>query len=309
MFYSFDCAMMPTVESFYSVTRNTVWQFTEHNHILLHITEGTCLISTDGSDYILEQGDVFYIPANHSYTRKSIDGSLCTMTYIHFKIESSVEQEEASVLAKKLLENKNKIENQVLIGNQNPDTQTNVYLESLTRSPKYSAELHQLFEKILYTSSTRRLLYNLSLSTDLCRILLLLSRETIDKLLSDDTFHNLKPVPLNLRRSIEYIIANYSKLITLNDLAQQCNVSKQQVIRYFKSELNTTPIQYLNNYRLSKSKELLFRHPELTIKEISIELGFENPHYFTRLFSSTQGETPSQYRARTTNYSTTENKT
>ncbi len=113
---------------------------------------------------------------------------------------------------------------------------------------------------------------------------------------------NWTPVPRNLKRVIEYIIANYSKPITLDDLACLCHVSKQQVIRYFKVSLHTTPIQYINNYRLSQAKELLFRQTHLTLKEIAAELGYENPHYFTRLFTSTYGETPSQHRTRIKNY-------
>lgn len=302
MYYRFDCSILPTITSFYSVTRNTVWQFTENTHILLHITEGTCRISMDGADYILEQGDVFYIPADRSYTRQSIDSTLCTMTYVHFHLRSAVEQEYAPALAKKLAFLKQELENKVLEGEQNPDAQTYVYLQPLTRSKKHAGELHELFEKILHASSNRRLLYNMSLSTDLCRILILLSRETIDELLSDDRIRESAPVPRNLKRAIEYIIANYSRQITLDELAQQCNVSKQQMIRYFKSSLDTTPIQYINHYRLTRAKELLFRQPHLTIKEIAAELGFENQHYFTRLFTSTHGETPSHYRDRTVNF-------
>lgn len=302
MYYSFDCATLPTISSFYSVTRNTVWQFTEKNHILLCITEGSCRISMEGTDYILREGDVFYIPANRSYTRQSIDGTMCTMTYVHFTLHCRVTQEEGPVLAKKLAALKQELENRVLEGEQNPEAPTQVYLQPLTRSEKHTKELRELFEKILHASSNRRLLYNMSLSTDLCKILILLSRDTIDKLLSDDFIKDATPVPRNLKRAIEYIIANYSTQITLDDLARQCNVSKQQVIRYFKSSLNTTPIQYINHYRLSRAKELLYRQQHLTIKEIASELGFENQHYFTRLFTSTHGETPSQYRNRTIHY-------
>lgn len=302
MFYCFDCSTLPTITSFYSVTRNTVWQFTETTHVLLRITSGTCCISLDGTDNILVQGDVFYIPAGHSYTRKSIDGTLCTMTYIHFQLHSPVEQEDASTLAKRFLASRQQMEDKLLEGKQNPDTQTYVYLQSLSHFDVPVEELEELFNQILRSTSTRKLLYNLTLSTDLCRILILLSRETIDKLLSDDSVLRTKPASLKLKRAIEYIIMNYSKPITLDELATQCHVSKQQVIRYFQSELHTTPIKYINNYRLSRSKELLFRHPHLTIKEIATELGFENQHYFTRLFTSTMGETPSQYRERTINY-------
>ena len=40
----------------------------------------------------------------------------------------------------------------------------------------------------------------------------------------------------------------------------------------------------------------------VTIKEIAAELGFDNQHYFSRVFMKKNGETPSQYRNRTVNF-------
>lgn len=302
IFYCFDCAMLPTITSFYSVTRNTLWQLAEKTHILIFISDGCCRVSLDGADFLLKKGDICFIPADHSYTRRSVDGTFCTMTYIHFTLPSPVVEEEAPVLAKKLTQRKQELETRVLEGEQNPDSPTLVYLQPKTSSHQYGDELSTLFDRVLHASTNRHLMHNLTLSVDLCRILLLLSRETVNQLLSDDTIQNPTLVPRNLKRVIEYIIANYSKPITLDDLACVCHVSKQQVIRYFRVSLNTTPIQYINNYRLSQARELLFRQTHLTIKEIAVELGFENPHYFTRLFTATYGETPTQYRARIKNY-------
>lgn len=302
MFYYFDCSKLPTITSFYSVTRNTVWQISENTHILLYISSGTCSITMDSTDYLLEKGDVFYIPADHSYTRRSIDNTMCTMTYVHFLLPSATREENACTLAKEMQNQRKVLEEKTLSGEQNPHAPAMVYLQNKHTLTQNGQEVSELFDKILHTSTNRHLMHNMTLSIYLCRIFLLLSRNTIDLLLTDDTIQNTDPVPKNLKRAIEYIIANYTKPITLDDLSRQCNVSRQQVIRYFKSALNTTPIQYINHYRLSKAKELLFRQPQLNIKEIAAELGFENQHYFTRLFSATYGETPSHYRERAVNY-------
>ncbi len=302
MFYCLICSNFPTITSFYSVTRNTVWQITERTHILLYISSGKCSITMDGTDYLLEEGDVFYIPADHSYTRQSIDNTMCTMTYVHFFLPTPAIEANADDLATEMLHQQKILEEKTLYGEQNPHAPTIAYLQNKNTVIQNGQEVSELFDKILHTSTNRHLTHNMALSIYLCRIFLLLSRNTIDLLLTDDTIQNTDPVPKNLKRAIEYIIANYTKPITLDDLSRQCNVSRQQVIRYFKSALNTTPIQYINHYRLSKAKELLFRQPQLNIKEIAAELGFENQHYFTRLFSATYGETPSHYRERAVNY-------
>lgn len=239
-----------------------------------------------------KKGDIFYIPADHSYTRRSIHDTMCTMTYVHFLLPSAPVEENARELALEMQNQRKILEAKTLSGEQNTDAPALVYLQNKTTPTQDPQQIYELFGKILHTSTNRHLMHNMTLSIYLCRIFVLLSRDTIDSLLTDDTIQSADPVPKNLKRAIEYIIANYTKPITLDDLSGQCNVSKQQVIRYFKSALNTTPIQYINHYRLSKAKELLFRQPQLNIKEIAVELGFENQHYFTRLFSSTYGETP-----------------
>ena len=101
-----------------------------------------------------------------------------------------------------------------------------------------------------------------------------------------------------LRRAIIYIQNHISEPITLEALSNVCHVSKQQLIRYFKSELGTTPIAYINQMKVSRTKEYLQRHPEIPINEVCAELGFDDPLYFSRLFSKIYGESPSKYRQR-----------
>ena len=120
MFYYFDCSKLPTITSFYSVTRNTVWQISENTHILLYISSGTCSITMDSTDYLLEKGDVFYIPADHSYTRRSIDNTMCTMTYVHFLLPSATREENACALAKEMQNQRKVLEEKTLSGEQNP---------------------------------------------------------------------------------------------------------------------------------------------------------------------------------------------
>ena len=74
------------------------------------------------------------------------------------------------------------------------------------------------------------------------------------------------------------------------------------VCSYFKNAFNKTPINYITEYKISRAKELLYNQPHLTIGEISDELGFDNQHYFTRVFAKTTGESPSHYRYRTVHY-------
>lgn len=99
-----------------------------------------------------------------------------------------------------------------------------------------------------------------------------------------------------------YISKNFSKNISLGELAAYCAILKSQLIRYFKQYFDKTPLEYITDYRIARAKELIFNCPQLTLKEISYELGFDNQHYFSRVFHKNTGETPTHYKIRVLNY-------
>ena len=164
---------------------------------------------------------------------------------------------------------------------------------------------HELFKRlddIQLFSFKRQLMCGLQSSNSLCSILSTLSQYTIDTVYSDAVLKAPDQIPDNLKKAIRYIRSHYTEKISLGELANYCNVSKQQLIRYFHTAFCCTPIEYIADYKISRAKELLFNQPHLSIKEISDELGFNNQHYFTKVFIKITGETPSNYRYRTTHY-------
>jgi YesN/AraC family two-component response regulator len=48
-------------------------------------------------------------------------------------------------------------------------------------------------------------------------------------------------------------------------------------------------------FRVSRAKDML-KYTPLSIKEISYEIGIQNPFYFCRLFKKIEGMTPSEFR-------------
>ncbi|HHT53520.1 MAG TPA: helix-turn-helix transcriptional regulator [Clostridiales bacterium] len=69
------------------------------------------------------------------------------------------------------------------------------------------------------------------------------------------------------------------------------------MIRLFKTYKKQTVIQYINRFRLQKSLEML-GNTDIPIGEVARSLGFANAYYFTRLYRSTYGHTPTEYRRR-----------
>ena len=83
--------------------------------------------------------------------------------------------------------------------------------------------------------------------------------------------------------------------LTLDHLAEQCNLSKSYFSACFKATYGETPIQYLTRLRIDSACYLL-AHNNTPIKQISFDLGFPSVHYFTRIFSRLTGLPPAAYR-------------
>ena len=83
--------------------------------------------------------------------------------------------------------------------------------------------------------------------------------------------------------------------LSLNLLARQVNFSPNHLSMLFSQETGSTFIKYLTDFRMNKARQLL-RCTAKRSSEISLEVGYKDPHYFSYLFKKTQGITPTQYR-------------
>lgn len=95
--------------------------------------------------------------------------------------------------------------------------------------------------------------------------------------------------------SITYVKNNLDKPLSVQDLAEQQQLSVTHYTRLFKVKTGTTPTQYVNDLKIRKSCQYLY-FSELSIKEICVELGFSDPYYFSRLFKKTMGMSPANYK-------------
>ena len=67
-------------------------------------------------------------------------------------------------------------------------------------------------------------------------------------------------------------------------------------IRSFRRYTNKTPMQYIISLRIANAKMLL-ETTDYSIKEIGCIVGYDNPLYFSRLFSKYTGMSPAKYRS------------
>lgn len=101
---------------------------------------------------------------------------------------------------------------------------------------------------------------------------------------------------LRLAPVLQYTEANCHKPITIAEMACCIDVSVQRLCQLFQTTMKMRPMEYVNRERINKSKELIFRSPELRIQEIAAKVGFDNPSYFTSVFKKIEGISPEKFR-------------
>ena len=104
-----------------------------------------------------------------------------------------------------------------------------------------------------------------------------------------------KMTQVRLKKMLDYIHCEYGSHISLCDIAGVANISQSEASRCFRAGVQTSPINYLNNYRLDKAKELL-QTTYNSITEIALSVGFDNVGYFGKAFRKKFHHTPKEMR-------------
>ncbi|PLT32718.1 helix-turn-helix domain-containing protein [Bacillus sp. V5-8f] len=98
-----------------------------------------------------------------------------------------------------------------------------------------------------------------------------------------------------IETAIEYIQLKYYEPIKLKQVADFVYLSPSYFSQVFKEETGMNFVEFLNTYRLGKSKHLL-KMTSLPIDVIASQTGFSSPAYFSTTFKREEGQTPSEYR-------------
>lgn len=96
-------------------------------------------------------------------------------------------------------------------------------------------------------------------------------------------------------KSVMLMHEQYMKNWTVNELAQQVNLSPSRFIHLFTQIHQLPPAKFLNNIRINEARELLGDYG-LSISDVSSMVGFRSLHYFSRAFRASSGMSPSDYR-------------
>lgn len=93
------------------------------------------------------------------------------------------------------------------------------------------------------------------------------------------------------KNAIKYISKNFSRDITVDEIAAHCMVNKSYLSRLFKKETGETMVDFINTVRCNEARRLL--SSGVSIKEASASCGFNNLSYFSKTYKKHIGYLPS----------------
>ncbi|WP_270170389.1 AraC family transcriptional regulator [Paenibacillus sp. SYP-B4298] len=98
-----------------------------------------------------------------------------------------------------------------------------------------------------------------------------------------------------LKAVIEYIHTHYAQPIRLSDLAAVVSMNEAYFCRFFKEMTRTTPVDYINQYRLQHAAAMI-RATDKKMTEIAMDVGFNNVSYFIEVFKRYFGCPPTAFK-------------
>ncbi len=131
-----------------------------------------------------------------------------------------------------------------------------------------------------------------------CRIqgLLLITIARLLRALDASTLDSFHPQYYQLKSAVDYMQSHYQQNPSLRDIAARVNLAPNYFHRQFTALFGISPFNFMMKQRLNNARHLL-SSTSLTIKEIAEAVGYENPLYFSRVFTAQLGMAPSLYRS------------
>jgi len=93
-----------------------------------------------------------------------------------------------------------------------------------------------------------------------------------------------------------YLAGHASEKIVMQDVAEKFGFSYTYFSYLFKKVYGQSPSEYVTQCRIEHAKQLLKQPEEISVKEIALTAGYTDPYYFSRIFKTNTGLTPSEYR-------------
>ncbi|KZL90678.1 response regulator transcription factor [Clostridium magnum] len=131
------------------------------------------------------------------------------------------------------------------------------------------------------------------LNESITKIISLLQKEEINSRNTQDLSSASGKDPIH--KAMEYINKNFNKNISLESVSEHIHLNPQYFSRYFKNNTGVNFIEYVSKLRVKEGKKLLVSTNK-SISRISMDIGYIDSAYFTKVFIKYEGISPHKYR-------------
>lgn len=251
-------------------THMTVETTLVHSHNLLWLYHGEGLFQIDNKKYLIPENSIIYYPPGHYQQISTIEGK--PLFYHSVKFKAATISDTDSDEGLKIFDES--------FGFPFYKTFTDVHVIK---------EFQKKFEKM-----SRIYFSNQSSLTNLFYEPFFL----IDILKYIDSIQKSSYMKSNNRQTVDaiisYIESHFQEDISLSTLSNLANTSGTYLNKLFKMSTGTTPINYLINMRILKSKGYL--ESGFSVSDAAIMSGFTDIYHFSNTFKRIEGISPSTYR-------------
>ena len=94
---------------------------------------------------------------------------------------------------------------------------------------------------------------------------------------------------------VEYMKAHLSESLSVQEICREVGVSQAALSRLFRTYAGVPYKNYLTNLRIETAKTILKENPEIFIKDVAEYVGFTDQFYFSRVFRSVTGQSPTEF--------------
>lgn len=162
-------------------------------------------------------------------------------------------------------------------------------------SEELQREAESIFNEVLTEYTEKNPGYMLISKALLLKLLVLTGRAYSEEIKGTKTETILNKYKNTILDSLSYIDENFNKNISLRDVSDSVCYSPSHFSYLFKAVMGQTFTEYLSNKRIEKALTLL-RDTNMSITEISYEVGFNSISNFNKTFKYFTGQTPRNYR-------------
>lgn len=229
-------------------------------YLVHYITDGKGEYTVNNRLHKLGKGNIFLIPPEVTTFYKADEQEPWTYFWVGFN----------GIAVKKILKSSGFDSQTLTLKPNNPDKIENI-MRSITQYSERSASTEYGMLGCLYLLFSE----------------LMKNAENISESKETDNY---------ISKAIKYIAENYSRRISINEVAFHIGLDRSYFFKIFKYSMGISPQEHLINVRMSKA-QIMLRDSDMSCHEVAAHVGYDNYNNFSKMFKRKFGMSPKEYAA------------